>query len=112
MAGKRASIFESGDLDLEGFEPKASPDLSAPSPAAVKAVSEAANFPSRQPARPDGRVKLGRSRTPLTGRNRQFNVKASQAMIDGFYAIADQQGWGLGETLEHALDALQQKLVK
>jgi hypothetical protein len=45
-----------------------------------------------------------------TGRNVQFNLKASQETVDAFYAISDSQGWVLGETLEHALAALQREL--
>jgi hypothetical protein len=37
-------------------------------------------------------------------------VKAAQATIDAFYAISNQQGWVLGETLDHALAALQREL--
>jgi hypothetical protein len=45
-----------------------------------------------------------------TGRNVQFNVKASRETVDAFYAISDTNGWVLGETLEHALAALQREL--
>ena len=45
-----------------------------------------------------------------TGRNVQFNVKASQETVDAFYAISDAKGWVLGETLEHALAALKREL--
>ena len=46
-----------------------------------------------------------------TGRNVQFNVKASQETVDAFYAISDRNGWVLGETLEHALAALQREVA-
>jgi hypothetical protein len=52
-------------------------------------------------------------RTPRryrTGRNVQFNMKASQEAVDAFYAISDKQGWVLGETLEHAVAALRREL--
>ena len=111
MSNPRASIFSDEDaLDLSGFAPKAGPDSSAPMPEAVKAVAEAARFRSREPSEvPQPAVK----RTPRrhrTGRNVQFNVKAHQETIDTFYAISDQQNWVLGETLEHALTALQRAL--
>jgi hypothetical protein len=93
----RASIFD--DLDLSGFAPEATP---APPAEEVRAVSEAARFPSREGART--------RRTYRTGRNMQFNVKASQAVIDQFYEISNKKGWVLGETLEHALAALKEKL--
>lgn len=111
MAGNRVSIFEADDLDLSGFAPKASPDKAAPSPAEVRAVSEAANFPSRQPARKAEPPRKRLTRTRITGRNKQFNVKATQATIDAFYALSDRQGWVLGETLENALAALNRELT-
>jgi hypothetical protein len=46
-----------------------------------------------------------------TGRNVQFNVKASQEAIDAFYRISDAQNWVLGETLERALAALERELA-
>lgn len=41
-----------------------------------------------------------------TGRNAQINLKARPETIEAFTAIADRQGWGLGETLEHAVALL------
>ena len=38
-------------------------------------------------------------------------LKASQDTVDAFYAISDFKGWVLGETLEHALAALQRELA-
>jgi len=115
MAGStRASIFEEPDeLDVSGFKPKTAPDA-APPPERVREVSEAARFRSREPksasplAPPPPRREQRRYRT---GRNVQFNIKASQDTVDGFYAISDRQGWVLGETLEHALAALQRELA-
>jgi len=115
MANARASIFDDADsLDISGFAPKSRPDAAAPSPAQVREVSEAAQFRSREPrAREAAPVEVASRREQRryrTGRNVQFNVKASQQTVDAFYAISDRQGWVLGETLEHALAALQHKL--
>lgn len=113
---KRASIFEQpGDLDLGGFAPKAGPDSTAPSQEEVKAVSESANFPSREakrakPEPPKVEQSKREPRRHRTGRNVQFNVKASQATVEAFYALCDQKGWVLGETLERAIAALQREL--
>ena len=41
----------------------------------------------------------------------QLNIKARTDAIEAFYAIADQQGWVLGETFEHAIDALKRNLA-
>ncbi len=107
MATPRASIFETDDLDVSGFAPRTGPDTSAPLAEQVRAVAEAAQFRSReQPAPVPKRVQ----RRHRTGRNVQFNVKASQETVDAFYAISDAKGWVLGETLEHALAALKREL--
>jgi hypothetical protein len=107
MANPRASIFDDDDLDISGFAPKPGPDASAPAPDQVRAIAEAARFRSREhPEPPPKRVQ----RRHRTGRNVQFNVKASQETVDAFYAISDAKGWVLGETLEHALAALKREL--
>lgn len=122
MSIPRASIFDGDDIDVTAFAPKAGPDRSAPAQAAVRAVAEAANFRSREggaaapkaatPATP-APVPEATKREPRrhrTGRNVQFNIKVSQKAVDAFYAITDRQGWVLGETLEHALAALEKAL--
>ncbi len=114
MAGPRASIFEEPDLDVSGFAPKPARDLAAPRPEEVREVSEAAHFRSREPtAAPPASPPPPRreQRRHRTGRNVQFNVKASQETVDAFYAISDAQHWVLGETLEHALAALERELA-
>jgi hypothetical protein len=111
MSKTRASIF--GDapdpLDLSGFAPKVPQDIKAPPVDAIRAVSEAARFPSREarPAPPPKREQ----RRHRTGRNVQFNIRARQETIDAFLAIADQQGWVLGEVLEQAVAALERELA-
>jgi hypothetical protein len=40
----------------------------------------------------------------------QLNIKARTQAIEAFYAIADRQGWVLGETFERAINALQREL--
>src|SRR5687767_14006998 len=106
MTKQRASIFDDpGELDVSGFAPKPAPDKTAPPPEAIKAVSEAASFRSRDPAPAPKKAPRREPRRHRTGRNQQFNVKAKQETIDLYYAITDQQEWVLGETLEHALAA-------
>jgi hypothetical protein len=114
MAGPRASIFEDADdLDVSGFAPKAAPDKAAPRAEEVREVSEAAKFRSREPQAAPAKPPAAKreQRRYRTGRNVQFNVKASQETVDAFYAISDRQGWVLGETLEHALAALERQLA-
>jgi hypothetical protein len=113
MPSPRASIFSDDDVDISGFAPKPGPDMSAPPPEEVRAVAESARFRSREPIAPTVAPAPTPKRPPRryrTGRNVQFNVKASQETVDAFYKISDSKGWVLGETLEHALEALQREL--
>ncbi len=113
MSSSRASIFSDDDVDISGFAPKAGPDTSAPPPEQVRVVAEAARFRSREPITPAAVPAPAAKRLPRryrTGRNVQFNVKASQETVNAFYKISDSKGWVLGETLEHALEALQREL--
>jgi hypothetical protein len=109
--GDRASIFEeTGDLDVSGFAPKSTSDAKAPAPEKVRAVAEAANFSSRESKPAKSTTPKRAPRRYRTGRNVQFNVKASQATVDAFYDVCDKKGWVLGETLEQAIAALQREL--
>ncbi|MDX7951804.1 stability/partitioning determinant [Lichenihabitans sp. Uapishka_5] len=130
----RASILEpsddeNDDIDLSRFQPKQGPAENALPPEQVRAIAEASNFPSRdpkprrekaqpeaaapvQPAAPEPAAVLPRRqpRRHRTGRTMQFNARTTPATVDAFYAIADQQGWLVGETVERALAALQREL--
>jgi hypothetical protein len=107
MTKERASIFADDALDLSGFAPKAAPEPSEVSADLVRAVAEASRFPSRE-AKPTARRS---PRIHRTGRTMQFNARTTPQTVDALYAIADQQGWLVGETLEHALAALQRELA-
>jgi len=110
---QRASIFEDTlEVDVSDFSPKKRPDTKAPSQEQVRAVAEAANFPSRQARDLPAKPKTKREpRIHRTGRNVQFNVKASQETIDAIYAVTDaHEGWVLGYTLERAIAALKREL--
>jgi hypothetical protein len=110
---QRASPFDAADnLDVSGFTPKAIPRPAA-RPEQVRVVSEAAQFQSREPQRGVSTTVTSTKREPRryrTGRNTQLNIKARTEAIDAFYAIADKQGWVLGETFERAIDALRREL--
>jgi hypothetical protein len=111
MSGKRASIFDAeSELDVSGFVPaEAIPKVR---PEQVKAVSEAANFQSREPRREIMTASPKREpRRYRTGRNIQLNIKARAEIIDAFYGIADRKGWVLGETFERAVAALERELA-
>lgn len=114
MPKSRASIFEqTPELDLSGFAPKRAPDKKAPGAEEVRAVTEAADFRSREsrPAKPAAPQKR-EPRRYRTGRNVQFNLKASQETVDAFYSVCEGQGWVLGYTLERAIAALKRELKK
>ena len=115
---KRSSIFsvDSG-IDLSGFSPKTRTESSAPAAEQVKAVSQSANFKSREsqtpkietPSKAEAAPKRP-SRRYRTGRNVQFNTKVRAETLDAIYAIAEAQDWVLGYTLERAVGALQREL--
>jgi len=112
----RASIFsndESAGLDVGSFAPKTAIDAKAPAAEQVRAVAQAANFSSREPAAAKSSAKSKREiRRYRTGRNVQFNIKAMQDTVDAFYALTDAQGWVLGFTLQRAVEALQRELKR
>ena len=114
MSKSRASIFEDlKEIDVSGFAPKTANDAGAPPAQQVRAVTEAANFRSREaPAqKPETKPKRA-ARRYRTGRNVQFNVKALQQTVDAFYAVSEAQGWVYGYTLQRAIEALQRELKK
>lgn len=95
--------------ELETFDPEAwAPAKSRatmPRPAMdeLKQAASAAGFQSREAIPKTAQKQIRRRRT---GRNAQLNIKTTPETIDAFYRIADANGWGLGETLEHALTLL------
>ena len=113
------------DFDPTEWAPK---PAAAPGPRPEKAgtrkAAAAAGFRSREP-RPDPEREPERAgempaapataaaeapvRRRRTGRNAQFNLKARPETIAAFCAVADLQGWGLGETLEHAVALLERE---
>jgi hypothetical protein len=111
MTKERASIFAGDDaLDVSPFAPKAAHELNGASAELVRGIAEASRFPSREaktsppPARRPPRIHR-------TGRTMQFNARAKPQTVEALYAIADRQGWLVGETLEQALAALQRELA-
>jgi hypothetical protein len=79
-----------------------------PTPEEVRALAESTEFRSRQSApSPPTQSRRGKQRT---GRTEQFACRITREALDTIYAIADQQRWTVGATIEHALAALQEKL--
>ncbi|MEP3331361.1 hypothetical protein [Sedimentitalea sp.] len=123
MERSRASL--GFDDPLAGFDPSDwAPDpvkkvRQRPSTDVARQVAEKTGFKSReagqgatvvpvplQPAPPAATNPVRRRRT---GRNAQFNLKAKPETIVAFCAVADQNGWGLGETLEYAVSLLERE---
>lgn len=79
-----------------------------PKKADTAQAAAAAGFKSREPQLlvEGGAGQEEAPRRRRTGRNAQFNLKARPETIEAFCAIADRQGWGLGETLEKAVELL------
>lgn len=129
--GGRAGVFDDDGDDLGDFRarPTARPEQ-------VREVAEGAGFRSRDPrpqARPEaspatlvssaagdpgttgGTVPAAAGGRELrryrTGRNQQLNLKVRAEDAAAFYAIADGQGWVLGETFARAIAALQRELA-
>ena len=116
MSKTRANIFADDDtegLDVTGFAPKTRTDDKAPPAEQVRAVAQAANFKSREPAAVKAEPKATK-RSPRryrTGRNVQLSVKASKETVDAFYAVTEAHpGWVLGYTLQRAIEALEREL--
>lgn len=111
MNTRRASAFEDdGEIDLTGFGPKVHAEEGAPAEK-VKVIAQQSKFRERDvPPPPPAGEGVRQPRRYRTGRNRQINIKASDETIQRLYAIADAEGWVLGETLERALEALQREI--
>lgn len=105
MTAERADLGFGAALDDLSDFPQSS--AKGPGPKAEKdeteRAAEAAGFKSREP-KPG--APAPRQRRRRTGRNVQFNIKSRQETVDAFCSVADEKGWGLGETLEHAVDLL------
>lgn len=110
---ERAGLFENDgeDFDVSAFSPKTTKSPQ-PAPEVIRAVSETAKFKSREAAPiPAPPPRTSGQRRHRTGRNMQLNLKVDAPTYESFYEITDRQGWVLGETLKHALAALQRELA-
>lgn len=104
MSNSRPDLGFGNELDQ--FDPATWNDRKPKEPVPQKAVTrqaaEAVGFRSREPI-PVGLPPAKVDRRRRTGRNAQFNLKARPETIEAFCQIADEQNWGLGETLEKAV---------
>lgn len=102
------------DFNPAEWSPKPARNSNArPPKAETRKAAAAAGFKSREPQPEPERAGEGNApRRRRTGRNAQFNLKARPETIEAFCAIADRQGWGLGETLEQAVALLQREFKR
>ncbi|MDQ0458287.1 stability/partitioning determinant [Rhizobium paknamense] len=105
-------------LDLSDFKPT---PAKRPDKAAVAKAAEKTQFKSREPkavaAQPapvpsPAPVAARATRRRRTGRSAQLNLKVRPDTIEAFYAIADANGWVLGEAFEKAVELLHQASKK
>jgi len=90
-------------LDLSGFQPT---PAKRPDKDTMAQAAEKANFKSREPKPTPAPVAVRATRRRRTGRSAQLNLKVRPDTIEAFYAIADANGWVLGEAFEKAVDLL------
>jgi hypothetical protein len=103
-----ASIFEKPKLDISGFAPRTD-EPARPQPEQLTELTRGSKFRSREVIdEAGGRVPQRRRRT---GRNVQFNIRATQEVIDEFKALSEARDWPDGLTLEKALAALKRELA-
>ena len=101
----RANPFADVAATLPTFptKPKASEPVAADQ---VERIAKDNNFPSRQ-AKKTPKEPARKRRLYTTGRNQQFNIKATAETIERFYKLADKRRVALGELLEQGLDAIE-----
>jgi hypothetical protein len=102
----RANPFAEVAATLPSFQTKPKEATQPVATDQVERISKEHNFPSRQPVKEKPRQprRVARHRT---GRNQQFNIKATAETIERFYKLADERRVALGELLEQGLDALE-----
>lgn len=94
--------------DAPAFSTKPKPEKPV-EPEALAQVAEDNNFTSRQPPKPIKKAERRKPRIHRTGRNVQFNAKATPETIAKFYRLADEKKVTLGELFEMAVDALERE---
>ena len=72
----------------------------------IDRIAKEHNFPGRQAPKLQNTPRR-KPRIYRTGRNQQFNAKATPETIEKFYKLANEKNVPLGELLRPALDALE-----
>lgn len=100
------------DIGFRSREPRKEPVSTPLAPMPRLSPQKAVDASSAPPVGEGRAGALNAPRRRRTGRNAQINLKARPETIEAFTAIADRQGWGLGETLEKAVDLLRREFEK
>ena len=115
---ERASVFgeiEDDLPDLSTFQPTPKATRPKPEKAAIREVAARAGFTSREPSTTvPAQLEAAPHRAQrrhTTGRNRQLNLKVTENALTRFYALAEREGWVLGQAFEEAVAALEVKLA-
>jgi hypothetical protein len=120
VSKQRANLGFADPLDdfnpVEWKSTQTRPYTVRPKPEEAAKAAKAAGFVSREHKvtpevndKPQDHAIKSPQRRRRTGRNAQFNLKARPETIEAYCALADTQGWGLGETLEKAVELLQRE---
>ena len=112
MAQEHGDIFAGDDpLNLDRFQPKPAGASDRPGPQDLRDIAERTKFVSTEGkgAAPPP-VPLLRRGPRRTGRTATVTLKTTPECSNRFYALAQAQGWLVGETFEHALDALEREI--
>ncbi|MGH7097083.1 MAG: hypothetical protein ACREE4_05405 [Stellaceae bacterium] len=113
MAQDHGDIFKDSDLNLDRFKPRAAPAADRPTPQDLRGIAERTKFISREPKEAGTPpVPLLRRGNRRTGRTVTVTLKTTPDHSNRFYAIAEARDWLVGETFEHALQALEEKLAR
>lgn len=105
----RIDIFSQVDkpADLSRFAPKPRAGAGRPSLADLQAQPDSTKFISREPVAAPAKPAPFRYRT---GRNLQFNTRASQQTIDRFESIRSRLNISKAAAMERAIAALEREL--
>lgn len=79
---------------------------------AAEAAAKESGFPSREPTSNSAMQTVPsatRDRRKRTGRDQAVACRTTPDYAARFYAIVDRMGWGVGETFEKAVDALERE---
>src|SRR6266478_4934344 len=111
MAQEHGDIFAGDDaLNLDRFKPKPAGTSDRPGPQDLRDIAERTKFVSREGkgSSPSPAPLLHRG-PRRTGRTATVTLKTTPDCSNRFYALAQAQGWLVGETFERALDALERE---